>query len=115
MAPCQGITDGEQKRDFVFVDDVVEVLFFALNQPLSRGIYNLGSGQARSFLDLARGVFAALGQPERIRFIDTPAAIRDKYQYFTEAPMIKLAQAGYARPFTSLEKGIAAYVSFLNA
>jgi ADP-L-glycero-D-manno-heptose 6-epimerase len=73
-------------------------------------IYNLGSGKARTFLDLARATFTAMAMPERIEFIDTPADIRDKYQYFTEARMEKLRSAGYDRPFTSLEEGVADYV-----
>lgn len=105
-----GIADGEQKRDFVSVEDVTSVLWFALGQPsghpLPRGIYNLGSGQARSFLDLARGVFAALGREPRIEFVDTPVSIRDKYQYFTQAEMSKLRDAGYTPAFSSLEAGI---------
>lgn len=101
-----GIADGHQSRDFVFVDDVVDVLWFALEKPLSRGVYNLGSGKARSFLDLARAVFAALGATERIEWIDTPADIRERYQYFTEADLGRLRAAGYARPFTSLEVGV---------
>jgi ADP-L-glycero-D-manno-heptose 6-epimerase len=109
-----GVANGEQMRDFVYVDDVIDVLFFALEKPIQRGIYNLGSGQARSFLDLARATFQALGRPENIRFVDTPLEIRDKYQYFTEAPMGKLAATGYGRPFTPLERGVAEYVAFLK-
>jgi ADP-L-glycero-D-manno-heptose 6-epimerase len=101
-----GIADGEQKRDFVYIDDVVDVLLFALKMPLKRGIYNLGSGHARSFFDLARSTFQTLGQETKIEFIDTPIAIRDRYQYFTEATMSKLKAAGYSKPFTSLEAGV---------
>ena len=110
-----GIADGEQKRDFVFVDDVVDVLDFALRTPLARGIYNLGTGTARTFLDLVRATFAALGEPERIRFVDTPEAIRERYQYFTEARMDRLRAAGWTRPFTSLEDGVARYVAWLRS
>jgi ADP-L-glycero-D-manno-heptose 6-epimerase len=74
-------------------------------------IYNLGSGRARTFLDLARATFTAMAKPERIEFIDTPADIRDKYQYFTEARMEKLRSAGYNRPFASLEEGVADYIT----
>jgi ADP-L-glycero-D-manno-heptose 6-epimerase len=102
--------DGEQLRDFVYVKDVVAVCRFLRSARPASGIYNLGTGQARSFLDLARGTFRALGRPENIEFIDTPADIRDKYQYFTEAPMGKLRSAGYDQPFHSLEAGIADYV-----
>jgi len=105
-----GIADGHQKRDFVYVGDVVSVLHFALDHPISRGIYNLGSGQARTFLDLTRAVFKALHREEKIDFIDTPIEIRDKYQYFTEAAMQKLKAAGYVKPFTSLEDGVKQYL-----
>lgn len=102
--------DGEQLRDFVYVKDVVEVCSFFLHNRHQSGIYNLGTGQARSFLDLARNTFKAMGLPEQIEFIDTPADIRDKYQYFTEANMQKLKLAGYHKEFTSLEDGIDDYV-----
>jgi ADP-L-glycero-D-manno-heptose 6-epimerase len=101
-----GIADGHQKRDFVLVDDVVAVLHFALEKPVRRGIFNLGTGRARSFLDLARAVFAALDLPERIEFVDTPADIRERYQYFTEARMERLRAEGWERPFTPLEEGV---------
>jgi ADP-L-glycero-D-manno-heptose 6-epimerase len=101
-----GIADGEQKRDFVYVEDVVDILLFALQKPIRRGIYNLGSGQARSFLDLAKATFRALGKEPQIEFIDTPVEIRDRYQYFTEAQMGKLRAEGYTRPMTSLEEGV---------
>jgi ADP-L-glycero-D-manno-heptose 6-epimerase len=103
-------TDGGQLRDFVYVKDVVEVLFFAYKNAIKNGIYNLGSGKARTFLDLAKATFKALGKEEKIEFIDTPIDIRDKYQYFTEAKMDKLVEAGYNKPFTSLEEGVADYV-----
>lgn len=110
----QGIADGHQKRDFVFVEDVVKVLHFALERPVARGIYNLGTGEARTFLDLARAVFQALGKPERVEFIDTPEGIRDRYQYFTEARMGKLRGQGYAEPFTPLERGVERYLCRLR-
>lgn len=109
----RGVADGEQARDFIYVDDVVDVLHFALEQPLPRGIYNLGTGKARSFMDLARAVFAALDLPEEIEFFDTPEELRARYQYFTEASMEKLREAGYAKPFTSLEHGVRSYVQRL--
>jgi ADP-L-glycero-D-manno-heptose 6-epimerase len=109
-----GIPDGFQKRDFIFAEDVIDVLFFAVGNPIKRGIYNLGSGHARTFLDLARATFTALGRPENIRFIDTPLSIRDKYQYFTEAPMARLRACGYAKVFTNLEDGVRQYVERLN-
>lgn len=104
------VAHGEQKRDFVFIDDVVEILHQALEKPVRRGIFNLGTGQARSYLDLARATFRAMKQPERIEFIDTPLSIRDKYQYFTEAKMEKLKSEGLNLPFTSLEAGVESYV-----
>ncbi len=108
-----GIADGHQRRDFVFVDDVVEVLHFALRAPSARGIFNLGTGRARTFLDLARATFRALGAAPEIEFIDTPLAIRDRYQYFTEARIERLRSAGYTEPFTPLEEGVAATVARL--
>ncbi len=108
-----GIADGEQKRDFIFVEDVVSVLKFAMEKPITRGIYNLGTGQARTFLDLARATFAALKKPEKIEFMDTPVGLRERYQYFTEARMQKLRSAGYSAPFASLEAGIEKYVERL--
>jgi len=107
--------DGEQSRDFVFVDDVVAVLLFALDQPIARGIYNLGTGQARSFKDLVLATYAAMGKQPSIEFIDTPVEIRDKYQYFTQADMHKLRATGYAAPFHTLEAGVRAYVERLSA
>lgn len=103
-------TDGGQLRDFVYVKDVVNVLYFAFAENLKNGIYNLGSGKARPFLDLAKATFKALNKEPNIEFIDTPIDIRDKYQYFTEANMTKLAAQGYTTPFTSLEAGVEDYV-----
>jgi ADP-L-glycero-D-manno-heptose 6-epimerase len=102
--------DGEQLRDFVYVKDLCSVCLFLMEQRKHSGLYNLGSGKARTFLDLARATFAALEKPENITFVDTPADIRDKYQYFTEADMRKLTGIGYDRPFTSLEDGVEDYV-----
>jgi ADP-L-glycero-D-manno-heptose 6-epimerase len=110
-----GIADGEQKRDFIYVQDVVDVVLDALQKPVRRGIYNLGSGEARSFLDLARATFQALGREPKIEFIDTPAAIRDRYQYFTQATMQKLRAEGYSRAFTPLEEGVRKTVADLQA
>jgi ADP-L-glycero-D-manno-heptose 6-epimerase len=108
-----GVADGEQRRDFVAVEDVVDALHFALERPLARGIYNLGTGRARSFLELAHAAFAALGEKPEIEFIDTPEALRARYQYFTEARMEKLRAAGWSRAATSLEEGIARYAKRL--
>jgi len=108
--------DGEQKRDFVYVKDVVDVCYFLMHHRKNSGIYNLGSGQARTFLDLTKGVFKALNKKEKIEFIDTPEDIRDKYQYFTEAKMDKLKNIGYSAPFHSLEAGVEDYVkNYLSA
>jgi len=102
--------DGQQLRDFVYVKDVLKVcLWLMKNQPRS-SIYNLGTGEARSFFDLAKATFAALDKEPDIRFIDMPEDIRDKYQYFTEADMFKLRTAGYKEEFFSLEKGVDDYV-----
>jgi ADP-L-glycero-D-manno-heptose 6-epimerase len=102
--------DGEQMRDFVYVKDVLEVCMFLMHHRKNSGIYNLGSGKARTFLDLTRAVFRSMNLPEQIEFIDTPADIRDKYQYFTEARMEKLKSIGYDRDFTTLETGVKEYV-----
>ncbi len=107
------IRDGEQSRDFVFVGDVIDVIEYARKGGIRRGIYNLGTGQARTFLDLARSVFQALGKPEQIEFIDTPEQFRTGYQYFTQARMEKLQAQGYHRPFTPIEKGVPLYVERL--
>lgn len=103
--------DGEQMRDFVYVKDVTEVLYFFMHHRKDSGIYNLGSGEARTFLDLANNTFRALGKEPQITFIPTPEDIRDKYQYFTEANMKKLRSIGYNKPFHTLEEGIADYVA----
>lgn len=109
------VPDGGQTRDFVWVGDVVDVILWLLDTPKVSGLFNLGTGQARSFLDLATAVYRALDQEPRIAWRDTPEAIRDKYQYFTEARMDRLRAAGYDRPFTSLEDGVGQYVrDFLN-
>jgi ADP-L-glycero-D-manno-heptose 6-epimerase len=102
--------DGEQMRDFVYVKDVVEVCLFLMHHRRNSGIYNLGSGKARTFLDLANNTFSAMNRASNIDFIDTPADIRDKYQYFTQANVAKLRSIGYDRPFHSLEDGINDYV-----
>lgn len=107
--------DGEQKRDFVSVEDVVAVVKHALAQPKMSGVLNLGTGQARTFLDLARATFKALNLPERISFIEMPEQLRGKYQYFTEAKINRLRKAGYTAPFLSLEEGIKRYVGRLSS
>lgn len=102
--------DGGQLRDFIYVKDVVDVVTWLFDHPEVQGLYNVGTGQARSFADLAKAVFAANDREPELRFIDTPEAIREKYQYFTQADMSKLRAAGYERPFTSLEDGVRDYV-----
>ena len=103
--------DGKQLRDFIYVKDVVSVLIFMMQKQPDSGLYNLGTGKARSFVDLAMATFRALNQQPEIEFIDTPEDIRNKYQYFTEALMSKLIKAGYTDKFTSLEDGVLDYVS----
>jgi len=102
--------DGEQMRDFIYVKDVVEVCLFLMHHRKNSGIYNLGSGQARTFMALALNTFAALGETANIDFMDTPENIRDTYQYFTEASMSKLRSIGYTKPFHTLEEGVQDYV-----
>jgi ADP-L-glycero-D-manno-heptose 6-epimerase len=102
--------DGHQSRDFIYVKDVVHMLHWFWKQQVPNGIYNVGTGKARTFLDLTRATFKAMDQEENISFIDTPKDIRDKYQYFTEADMEKVRSVGYQHEFTSLEKGVEDYV-----
>jgi ADP-L-glycero-D-manno-heptose 6-epimerase len=109
------IADGHQARDFIDVTDVVDVMVDFVDRPVARGIFNLGTGQARTFLDLVRAVFASLNLEERVVFIDTPEDVRRHYQYFTEAKMDRLRRAGYDRPFTTLEAGVARYVDTLRS
>ncbi len=107
----EGFSDGMQLRDFVYVKDVVDILYFLMRLKPEPGLYNLGTGKARAFRHLAKAVFTALDKPENIEFIDTPEDIRDKYQYFTEANMDKLIhKAGYPSPFYTLEEGVIEYV-----
>ncbi len=103
--------DGGQKRDFIWVGDVVEVMIWLLDHPQVNGLFNLGTGTARTFYDLAAAVYRALGKDPYVKYVDTPLNIRDKYQYFTEAQMDRLRTAGYTKPFTSLEDGVNLYVS----
>ncbi|HWQ85085.1 ADP-glyceromanno-heptose 6-epimerase [Brevundimonas sp.] len=102
--------DGGQMRDFVFVDDVVDMVEWLLETPEVSGVFNAGSGQARSFLDLANATFAAAGKTPRIEYVDTPESIRDKYQYFTEARMERVRAAGFGGQSTPLEEGVRRYV-----
>ncbi|MDF0693888.1 ADP-glyceromanno-heptose 6-epimerase [Aquirufa ecclesiirivi] len=102
--------DGEQMRDFIYVKDLIDVCIFFMEHRKNSGIYNLGTGIARSFNDLGRSTFAAMGKEAVINYIDTPMDIRDKYQYFTEANMSKLRQIGFTQPFHTLEEGVKDYV-----
>jgi len=108
--------DGGQLRDFVWVGDCVDIVLWLLENPEVSGLFNCGTGQARSFHDLVSAVYQAMGKETDITFVPTPEEIRDKYQYFTQADMNRLKAAGYGKPFTSLEDGINAYVGdFLAA
>jgi ADP-L-glycero-D-manno-heptose 6-epimerase len=102
--------DGGQMRDFIYVDDCVDVVLWFVDHPQVSGLYNLGTGEARTWLELAQALFAAAGLPINVRFIEMPLELIDKYQYLTRARMDRLRAAGYERPFTSLETGIARYV-----
>ncbi|MBV8165870.1 MAG: ADP-glyceromanno-heptose 6-epimerase [Alphaproteobacteria bacterium] len=104
------VADGAQARDFVWVGDVVDVLLWLYDTPGASGLFNVGSGGARTFKDLASAVFAALGKTARIDYVDTPVAIRDKYQYFTEARLDHLRAAGFTQKFVALEDGVQRYV-----
>lgn len=106
----RGIANGQQQRDFIYVKDVIEVLYYLFKKESFAGLYNLGTGQARSFLDLATLTFQAMNLEPKISFIDTPKDIRKNYQYFTEADMTKLRSLGYKKKFYSLEEGIKDYV-----
>jgi ADP-L-glycero-D-manno-heptose 6-epimerase len=102
--------DGGQLRDFIYVRDCVEVMLWLLEHPQVCGLYNVGTGQARSWLDLAHALQSACGREPAVEFIDMPQALIDKYQYFTQANMERLRRVGYTRPFTSLEEGVRDYV-----
>jgi len=106
-----GIADGEQKRDFIYVDDAVAVVRWLLDTPAVSGIFNVGTGQARSFRDLIAAMFAALGRVPAIEYVDMPDSIRDSYQYFTQAETENLRQAGYNAHFLGLEEAVRRYVT----
>ena len=107
--------DGAQMRDFIYVKDVVDVVEFFLSKPGINGIYNVGTGHARTWNDVARALFAAAGRPADIEYIPMPEILRDKYQYFTEADMARLRKAGYTKPFTPLEDSVRDYVNYLKS
>ena len=103
--------DGAQKRDFVYVADCVAVMLWLLDNPAVNGLYNVGTGEARTFADLAAALQAACGKPSSVVYVDMPPEVRDRYQYFTRAAVGRLRAAGYAAPFRSLEEGVADYVA----
>ena len=103
--------DGGQMRDFIYVRDCVSVMLWLLDHPNVSGLFNVGTGQARTFLDLIGSLFAALGTEPTINWVDTPLPIRDRYQYFTQAEMNRLRAAGYIADFTSVEEGVREYVT----
>jgi ADP-L-glycero-D-manno-heptose 6-epimerase len=110
-----GIADGDQRRDFIYVDDVVRVTMWLLSTPSISGIFNVGTGTARSFRDLMLSAYAALGAKPNIEYIDMPQAIRGSYQYFTQSEVDRLLRAGYNGGFTALEDAVETYVkNFLN-
>ncbi len=105
-----GIADGEQKRDFIYVKDVVEMALFFLDNPDKNGLFNIGSGNARTWNDLVKSLFQSVGKPVNIEYIDMPEEIKSKYQYFTEANLTKIKSSGYSTEPKSLEEGISDYV-----
>jgi ADP-L-glycero-D-manno-heptose 6-epimerase len=105
-----GLADGDQRRDFIWIGDVVDTLLWLLDTPSVSGLFNLGTGRARSYLDLAHAVCDAAGTPRNVEFIDMPEALRGQYQSFTEAPIARLRAAGYVGQFTPLEEGVRRYV-----
>jgi len=106
----EGIADGDQRRDFIYVDDVVRVMMWLLSTPSASGIFNVGTGKARSFRDLMLSAYAALGAAPNIRYVDMPQSIRDSYQYFTQGDVDRLQRAGYNGGFTTLEEAVGLYV-----
>ena len=107
----EGIANGQQSRDFIYVKDLLAIIWFLMQNRKHSGIYNVGTGTARSFMDLTKATFKAMKKEPAISFIDTPADIRDTYQYYTRAAMEKLQGIGYDKPFTSLEEGVHDYVT----
>ncbi|MDE2223350.1 MAG: ADP-glyceromanno-heptose 6-epimerase [Candidatus Omnitrophica bacterium] len=106
--------DGEQKRDFIYVKDVVEAVLFFMDRPSTNGIFNLGTGQAQTWNELAGALFAAVGKKPCIEYIEMPEILRGRYQYFTQAEMSKLRQAGYIKPFTPLREAVKDYCRYLS-
>jgi ADP-L-glycero-D-manno-heptose 6-epimerase len=106
--------DGEQMRDFIYINDAVDMTLFFLDKKDMSGIYNVGSGKARTWNDLVTALFKSMGKPLKIEYIDLPENLMDKYQYFTEARLVKIKKAGYNKTITSLENGVTDYVNYLN-
>ncbi|MGH8124279.1 MAG: NAD-dependent epimerase/dehydratase family protein [Rhodanobacteraceae bacterium] len=104
------VADGQQKRDFVYVKDCVAVILWLLDHPEVSGTFNVGTGEARSFADLIGALFIATGRPPRIRYRDMPESMREHYQYFTQARVTRLREAGFVQPFASIEHGVRDYV-----
>jgi ADP-L-glycero-D-manno-heptose 6-epimerase len=109
-----GYSDGGQKRDFIYVKDAIEIVYYFIKRPAKKGIYNVGSGTARTWNELAAALFAALNREKRIQYVEMPEAIRDKYQYFTEADLTKLRAAGCRHAMTSLEEAVKDYAHYLE-
>lgn len=107
--------NGEQKRDFIYVKDAVDIVLFFIDHPGINGIFNVGTGEARTWNDLARSLFAAVGKPVNIGYTEMPEVLKPRYQYFTQADVTKLRNAGYTRPFTRLEDAVIDYVRYLSA
>jgi ADP-L-glycero-D-manno-heptose 6-epimerase len=105
-----GLADGAQSRDFIWVGDVVDVMLWLMETPAVSGLFNLGTGRARTYQDLAHAVSDAAGKPRAVEYIDMPASLVGQYQSFTEAPMDRLRTAGYTGQFTPLEEGVRRYV-----
>lgn len=108
---CPGVEDGQQKRDFIHVQDCAKVVSWLIDHPEVSGLFNLGSGQARSFEDMAKAIFHALGKVPQIKYVDMPSELETMYQYFTEAKLDALREAGYVPPMMSLEDGIKDYIT----
>jgi ADP-L-glycero-D-manno-heptose 6-epimerase len=106
----EGIADGDQRRDFIYVEDVVRVMMWLLSTPSVSGLYNVGTGQASSFRELMLAAYAALAAAPNIEYIDMPVSIRGSYQYFTEAKVDRLRRAGYHGGFTALDDAVSLYV-----
>lgn len=107
-------SDGEQRRDFVYVKDAVDIVLYFFNTPEKNGLFNVGTGKSRSWNDLARALFSAVGKKADITYIDMPESLRERYQYFTEADIEKLRNSGYKKSMTTLEEAVKDYVQYLN-